>query len=89
MEVMGRQLLCVLSAGNWNNYSNAGVWNVNWNNNRTNSNNNVGFRADCNASNPAMGQWNYRDGRFQHYAKSTGGVFLVGPRASKAGHISQ
>ena len=37
---------CVIRSGNWNNDSNAGVWNVNWNNNRSNSNNNVGSRAD-------------------------------------------
>ena len=34
------------SSGNWNNSSNAGVWYVNLNNNRTNSNNNIGFRSD-------------------------------------------
>ncbi len=34
------------SSLNWNNGSNAGVWGLNLNNNRTNSNNNVGFRAD-------------------------------------------
>jgi len=39
-------MLCVISGGNWNNTSNAGVWNANLNNNRTNANNNVGFRAD-------------------------------------------
>jgi hypothetical protein len=46
---MGNVLTCLLSGGNWNNDSNAGVWNVNWNNNRTNSNNNVGFRCDSNS----------------------------------------
>jgi hypothetical protein len=46
---MGNTLTCVLSSGNWNNSSNAGVWNVNWNNNRTNSNNNVSFRCDYNS----------------------------------------
>jgi hypothetical protein len=39
-------MLCAISGGNWNNSSNAGVWNCNWNNARTNSNDNVGFRAD-------------------------------------------
>jgi hypothetical protein len=34
-----------LCAGNWNNTSNAGVFCRNWNNNRTNANNNNGFRA--------------------------------------------
>ena len=35
-----------ISSGNWNNSSNAGVWALNLNNNRTNSNNNIGFRSD-------------------------------------------
>ena len=39
-------MLCLQSGANWNNGSNAGVWASNWNNNRTNSNNNTGFRAD-------------------------------------------
>jgi retron-type reverse transcriptase len=39
-------MLCVISGGNWNNGSNAGVWALNLNNVRGNSNNNIGFRAD-------------------------------------------
>lgn len=39
-------MLCVISGGNWNNGSNAGVWALNLNNVRGNSNNNVGFRSD-------------------------------------------
>lgn len=38
--------MCPIAGGNWNNGSNAGVWNLNLNNVRGNSNNNVGFRAD-------------------------------------------
>lgn len=45
---MGNLLICVISCGNWNNTSNAGVWNVNLNNYRTNSNNNVGLRLAYN-----------------------------------------
>ena len=37
--------MCLISGGNWNNNTNAGVWNVNLNNYRTNSNNNIGFRS--------------------------------------------
>ena len=40
-------MLCLLSGGNWNNGSIAGVWCANFNNYRHNSNNNVGCRADC------------------------------------------
>lgn len=55
--------MCLISGGNWNNTSNAGVWALNLNNNRTNSNNNVGFRAadSDSASRPARVQWSHRD----------------------------
>lgn len=39
-------MLCAISGGNWNNGSNAGVWALNLNNDRGNSNNNIGFRSD-------------------------------------------
>lgn len=39
-------MLCPIAGGNWNNGSTAGAWAVNWNNARSNSNDNVGFRAD-------------------------------------------
>lgn len=39
-------MFCPLSGGNWNNSSNAGVWYLNLNNSRSNSNNNIGFRSD-------------------------------------------
>lgn len=39
-------MLCVISGGNWDNGSNAGVWALNLNNVRGNSNPNIGFRAD-------------------------------------------
>jgi hypothetical protein len=38
--------MCPILGGNWNNGTNAGVWNLNLNNVRTNSNTNVGFRSD-------------------------------------------
>jgi len=43
--------MCPLSGGNWNNGANAGLWALNLNNSRTNSNNNVGFRADSDLPN--------------------------------------
>ena len=39
-------MLCLLSGAYWGDGSSAGVWASNWNNTRTNSNNNVGFRSD-------------------------------------------
>jgi len=38
--------MCAIAGGNWNNGTNTGVWTLNLNNNRTNSNNNIGFRSD-------------------------------------------
>jgi len=38
--------MCPIVGGNWNNDTNAGVWTLNLNNARGNSNNNVGCRAD-------------------------------------------
>jgi hypothetical protein len=38
--------MCPISGGNWNNGATAGVWALNLNNVRSNSNDNVGFRAD-------------------------------------------
>ena len=38
-------MLAPIAGGNWNNGSNAGVWTLNVNNSRANSNNNVGSRA--------------------------------------------
>lgn len=38
--------MCPIVGGNWNNNSNAGVWMLNLNNSRGNSNNNTGIRAD-------------------------------------------
>lgn len=48
--------MCPISGGNWNNSSNAGVWALNLNNNRSNSNNNIGFRSD--SVSPRIGQPN-------------------------------
>jgi hypothetical protein len=39
-------MLCPISGGNWNNTTIAGVWALNLNNTRTNSNNNIGARSD-------------------------------------------
>ena len=38
-------MLFPLASGNWDNGTNSGVFCRNWNNNRTNDNNNNGFRA--------------------------------------------
>ncbi len=52
-------MLCVISGGNWNNGTTAGVWALNLNNVRGNSNNNVGFRSDSSPNTPyaACADW--------------------------------
>lgn len=40
-------MLCLISGTNWDNGSISGVWALNLNNVRGNSNDNVGFRSDC------------------------------------------
>ena len=64
--------MCPISGGNWNNSSNAGVWALNLNNNRSNSNNNIGFRSDSVSS--RIGQPN---------GGTKGGAFLQ-PCAAKS-----
>lgn len=54
--------MCPISGGNWNNGTNAGVWALNLNNTRGNSNNNVGGRSDLGpSSQPMMGMVEQRD----------------------------
>ena len=56
--------MCVISGGNWNNGSNAGVFARNLNNTRNNSNNNVGLRCDCALSSYSVPrQWSTGIGR--------------------------
>jgi hypothetical protein len=66
-----------LSSGNWNNSSNAGGWYLNLNNNRTNSNNNIGFRSDSDSP---------RTRKLDGGTK--GGVFLQAIAKSVWHHIS-
>jgi hypothetical protein len=69
-------LICPLACANWNNGSIAGAWTTNLNNARTNSNSNVGFRADCGiASRPVMGVVEPQGFRFlPGLAKSANGL---------------
>lgn len=63
-------MLCPIAGGNWNNSSNAGVWAVNFNNSRTNSNDNVGFRADSAPHSPKPGHSGSEGDAFRPLAKS-------------------
>lgn len=63
-------MVCLIAGGAWNNGSIAGAWAVNWNNARTNSNANVGFRADSKP--PRSQKWHGGEegGGFLPWAKS-------------------
>ena len=70
-----------MASGNWNNSANAGVFFRNWNNDRSNDNNNVGFRsADYDANCPDIAKANTGDigmGVSCNLAKSACLDFLV------------
>jgi hypothetical protein len=60
-----------ISGANWNNSSNAGVWALNLNNVRTNSNNNIGFRSDSGSPRTRRRDGGTKGDVFRHYgAKS-------------------
>lgn len=66
-------MLCPIAGMNWNNGSNAGVWAVNCNNARGNSNDNVGCRADSALPrSPLVGQGGAEGDVFRPWAKSLG-----------------
>lgn len=81
-----------IASGNWNDAAKAGVFYRNWNNNRSNDNNNIGFRAaDYNADSDLK----FRTGNTGDIgmvpsctlAKSAGIGFLVpGQRSGKVSH---
>ena len=56
--------MCPIAGGNWNNGSRAGVWALNCNNARTNSNDNVGFRADSAPPHTPIGDSGAKGGLF-------------------------
>jgi hypothetical protein len=69
----------VISSGNWNNAAMAGVWIANLNNYRSNSNDNVGLRADCGfPSYSARKQWSHRDALSRVTRNVLIPLFLVG-----------
>jgi len=47
-------MLIPIASGNWNDAAKAGVFYRNWNNNRSNDNNNIGFRASDYLANPNL-----------------------------------
>jgi hypothetical protein len=68
-----------MSSANWNNSTNAGVFALNCNNNRGNSNDNYGFRSDSKSPRTAQADGGIKGGAFLHtvraFAKSAGHPF--------------
>jgi hypothetical protein len=56
--------MCPIVGANWNNGSNAGVWALNLNNVRTNTNTNVGGRADSASPHAAQADGGAKGGAF-------------------------
>lgn len=80
-------MLCVISGGNWNNGSNAGVWALNLNNARGNSNNNVGLRADSLPNMPhAACAVRQRGGSRRGWCRN---VSLTRPLVAPAAHVGR
>jgi hypothetical protein len=63
--------MCPIVAGDWNNSSTTGVWALNLNNTRGNSNNNVGFRADSKPQRSKFGQSGIKGDAFRRVAQAT------------------
>lgn len=57
--------MCPISGANWDNGPNAGVWALNLNNVRGNSNNNVGFRSDSGSPRIPQGKGGTKGGAFR------------------------
>jgi hypothetical protein len=63
--------MCPIVGGNWNNTSNAGVWALNLNNARGNSNNNIGLRADSKPQRLKFSQSGIKGDAFRRVANAT------------------
>ena len=68
-----------IRGGNWNNAAEAGVFNLNCNNVRTNANTNIGARPDSIPPGTAQADVGVKGGAFPHlaraFAKSAGHLF--------------
>jgi len=72
-------MLCPILSANWNNSSNAGVWAANFNNGRSNANDNYSLRADLMPPRTAQADGGLKGCAFLHlvraFAKSAGHLF--------------
>ena len=80
-------MLCVISGGNWNNGGNAGVWLLNLNNVRGNSNNNVGFRSDSVPNTPYAACADWQRGSLRRALRRN--VLRQFPLVASVAHVGQ
>ena len=64
-----------IRGGNWNNGSNAGVFNLNLNNARSNSNTNIGARPDSDSPRTARADGGTKGGVFRRAARPAKSAF--------------
>lgn len=75
--------MCPIAGSNWNNSANAGIWTLNLNNVRGNSNNNVGCRADSGSPRTPQGEGGTKGDAFRR-----GAILPLAPAKSVDLHIS-
>ena len=79
--------MCPISGENWNNGTNAGVWTLNLNNDRDNSNDNIGFRSDSLSPRKLQNYGGIKGDAFRRVVSST--AKSTQPRVSgRANYIS-
>ena len=79
-------MLCVISRGNWNNGSNAGVRNRNLNNARNNANNNVGLACDSMPNTPQAACADWQRGSLRRAVRRN--VLQQHPLVADAGRVA-
>ena len=79
-------MLCVISRGNWNNGSNAGVRNRNLNNARNNANNNVGLACDSLPNMPQAACADWQRGSLRRAVRRN--VLQQHPLVADAGRVA-
>ncbi len=74
--------MCLISSGNWNNAANAGVFTLNLNNERSNSNDNIGFRSDSVSPRIAQANGGTKGGAFRQSLTAKSVYHFVSGRAA-------
>lgn len=79
--------MCPIAGSNWNNSTNAGVWTLNLNNVRGNSNNNVSCRADSVSPRTPYGDGGAKGDAFRRGANVIVPAKSVGLRLSSSASL--